>query len=320
MIAGAVCIPFLPIAQFPQLAPPQISVNSFYTGANATAVESSVTTILEEAINGVEGMRYMTSTSGNDGSSSINITFELTRPQDLAAVDVQNRVQGVMGRLPDEVKNTGVTINKVSTSFVLAAGFYSNDNRYSEEFISNYIDIYVKDAIKRIPGVADAQSSASANTRCACGSILPAWRPAASPPPMSSTRCNSRTSRSPPARWAPNRPRTSQMYQISVRALGRLTEVAQFDNIILEAGQQWRAGSAADVGHAELGAEDYSGKLRFNGYTGIGIGVSQLPTANALDVDKAVRAELRSPEADAFHRALRIRRRLRYHDLRRRLD
>jgi hydrophobic/amphiphilic exporter-1 (mainly G- bacteria), HAE1 family len=116
-----------------------------------------VTTILEQAINGVEGMRYMTSTSGNDGSSSINVTFELTRPLDLAAVDVQNRVQGVMGRLPDAVKNTGVTINKVSTSFVLAAGFYSNDNRYSEEFISNYIDIYVKDAIKRIPGVADAQ-------------------------------------------------------------------------------------------------------------------------------------------------------------------
>ena len=95
MIAGAVCIPFLPVAQFPDLAPPQVSVNAFYTGANAVAVESSVTTILEQAINGVEGMRYMTSTSGNDGSSSINVTFELTRPLDLAAVDVQNRVQGV---------------------------------------------------------------------------------------------------------------------------------------------------------------------------------------------------------------------------------
>ena len=157
VIAGAVCIPFLPIAQFPELAPPQISVNAFYTGANAQAVESSVTTLLEEAINGVEGMRYMTSTSGNDGSSSINITFELTRPLDLAAVDVQNRVQGVTGRLPDEVKNTGVTINKVATSFVMAAGFYSDGNRYSDEFVSNYIDIYVKDALKRIQGVADVQ-------------------------------------------------------------------------------------------------------------------------------------------------------------------
>ena len=112
---------------------------------------------MEEAINGVEGMRYMTSTSGNDGSSSINITFELTRPLDLAAVDVQNRVQGVTGRLPDEVKNTGVTITKVASSFVLAAGFYSEGNRYTPEFVSNYIDIYVKDALKRIDGVADVQ-------------------------------------------------------------------------------------------------------------------------------------------------------------------
>ncbi|MGB7556514.1 MAG: efflux RND transporter permease subunit, partial [Candidatus Korobacteraceae bacterium] len=157
VIAGAVCIPFLPIAQFPELAPPQISVNAFYTGANAQAVESSVTTLLEQSINGVEGMRYMTSTSGNDGSSSINIVFELTRPLDIAAVDVQNRVSGVLGRLPNEVKTTGVTVNKVSTSFIMAAGFYSLGNRYSNEFISNYIDIYVKDALKRVHGVADVQ-------------------------------------------------------------------------------------------------------------------------------------------------------------------
>ena len=153
VIAGAVCIPFLPIAQFPELAPPQISVNCFYTGANAQAVESSVTIILEEAINGVEGMRYMTSSSGNDGSSTITIVFELTRPLDIAAVDVQNRVSGVLGRLPNEVKTTGVTVNKVSTSFIMAAGFYSLDNRYDNEFVSNYIDIYVKDALKRVHGV-----------------------------------------------------------------------------------------------------------------------------------------------------------------------
>ena len=102
-------------------------------------------------------MRYMTSTSGNDGSSTITIVFELTRPLDIAAVDVQNRVSGVLGRLPNEVKNTGVTVNKVSTSFIMAAGFYSLNNRYDNEFISNYIDIYVKDALKRIQGVADVQ-------------------------------------------------------------------------------------------------------------------------------------------------------------------
>ena len=292
VIAGAVCIPFLPIAQFPELAPPQISVNAFYTGANAQAVESSVTTLLEEAINGVEGMRYMTSTSGNDGSSSINITFELTRPLDLAAVDVQNRVQGVTGRLPDEVKNTGVTINKVATSFVMAAGFYSDGNRYSDEFVSNYIDIYVKDALKRIEGVADVQifGERKYSMRLWLDPARLAARGLTATDVVSALQqqnvqiASGQVGAEPTAK--------TQMYQISVRALGRLTEAAEFDNIVLKPGSNGALVRLGDVGHAELGAEDYSGQLRFNGYNGIGIGVSQLPTANALDVDKAVRAEL----------------------------
>ncbi len=292
VIAGAVCIPFLPVAQFPELAPPQISVSAFYTGANAQAVESSVTTLLEEAINGVEGMRYMTSTSGNDGSSSINITFELTRPLDLAAVDVQNRVQGVTGRLPDEVKNTGVTITKVATSFVMAAGFYSDGNRYTDEFVSNYIDIYVKDALKRIQGVADVQifGERKYSMRLWLDPAQLAARGLTASDVVSALQqqnvqiASGQVGAEPTAK--------TQMYQISVRALGRLTEVAQFNNIILKPGSNGALVRLGDVGHAELGAEDYSGQLRFNGYNGIGIGVSQLPTANALDVDKAVRSEL----------------------------
>ncbi len=292
VIAGAVCIPFLPVAQFPQLAPPQVSVNAFYTGANAQAVESSVTTLLEEAINGVEGMRYMTSTSGNDGSSSINITFELTRPLDLAAVDVQNRVQGVTGRLPDEVKNTGVTINKVASSFVMAAGFYSDNNRYSDEFVSNYIDIYVKDAIKRIQGVADVQifGERKYSMRLWLDPARLAARGLTASDVVSALQQQNVQIASGQVGAEPTA--TTQMYQISVRALGRLTEVAEFDNIVLKPGSNGALVRLGDVGHAELGAEDYSGQLRFNGYNGIGIGVSQLPTANALDVDKAVRAEL----------------------------
>ncbi len=292
VIAGAVCIPFLPVAQFPELAPPQISVSAFYTGANAVAVESSVTTILEEAINGVQGMRYMTSTSGNDGSSNINIVFELSRPLDLAAVDVQNRVQGVQGRLPDEVKNTGVIINKVSTSFVLAAGFYSENNRYSEEFISNYIDIYVKDALKRINGVGDVQifGERKYSMRLWLDPSRLAARGLTASDVVSALQqqnvqiASGQVGAEPTAK--------TQMYQISVRAVGRLTEVDQFNNIVLKPGNNGALVRLIDVGHAELGAEDYSGKLRFNGYNGIGIGITQLPTANSLDVDQAVRVEL----------------------------
>src|SRR5579884_2508517 len=114
ILAGAIAIPTLPIAQFPVLAPPQVSVGSFYTGANSQAVESSVTTVLEQAINGAEGMRYISSSSGNDGSSSITATFDLTRDLDIAAVDVQNRASTALGRLPVEVQTTGVSVNKNS--------------------------------------------------------------------------------------------------------------------------------------------------------------------------------------------------------------
>ena len=292
VIAGAVCIPSLPIAQFPQLAPPQVSVTSFYTGANAQAVESAVTTPLEQAINGVEGMRYMTSSSGNDGSSSITITFELTRSLDIAAVDVQNRVSAVTGRLPNEVKTTGVVITKNASSFILAAGFYTADNRYTQRFISNYLDIYVKDALKRIKGVADVIIFGERKYSMRLWldpSRLAARGLTASDVVVALAQQNVQIAAGQVGQ-APA-PQT-QMFQISVRALGRLTEAAEFENIILKPGSNGALVRLKDVGRAELGAEDYSSVLRYNGYNAIGIGVSQLPTANALDVDKAVKAEM----------------------------
>src|SRR6266849_10370090 len=125
ILAGAVAIPTLPIAQFPTLAPPQVTVSAFYNGANAQTVETSVTTPIEQQINGVEGMKYMTSTSGNDGSSGIVVTFDITRDVDLAAVDVQNRVNQALGRLPSEVKNTGIFVTKSAAGWIFGAGVYS---------------------------------------------------------------------------------------------------------------------------------------------------------------------------------------------------
>src|SRR5215471_725116 len=155
ILAGAAVIPSLPISQFPDLAPPQVSVSSFYTGASAQTVESAVTQPLEQQINGAEQMTYITSSSANDGSSSIVATFDLNRDPDLAAVDVQNRVNTAQGRLPNAVKATGVSIVKASTNFVFGAAVYSPDGRYDPLFMSNYLDVYVRDALKRVPGVAD---------------------------------------------------------------------------------------------------------------------------------------------------------------------
>src|SRR5262250_2935540 len=140
ILAGAAVIPTLPVAQFPELAPPQVGVSSFYTGASAQTVESAVTIPLEQQINGAEGMKYVTSSSANDGTSSITATFDLTRDPDLASVDIQNRVNTAQGRLPNAVKQIGVTVQKSSQNFVFGAAVYSPDSRYSPLFMSNYLD------------------------------------------------------------------------------------------------------------------------------------------------------------------------------------
>jgi HAE1 family hydrophobic/amphiphilic exporter-1 len=153
ILAGAIAIPTLPIAQFPELAPPQVTVSAFYNGADAQTVETAVTTPLEQAINGVEGMEYITSTSGNDGSSAVTVTFDVSRNLDVAAVDVQNRISQAEGRLPNEVKQVGISVTKVSSNFVLAAAAYAEKGEYDPLFISNYLDRFVVDEIKRVAGV-----------------------------------------------------------------------------------------------------------------------------------------------------------------------
>ena len=292
ILGGAISIPSLPIAQFPQLAPPEVSVSSTYIGANAQTVESAVTIPLEQAINGVPGMKYISSSSGNDGSSVITVTFDSTRDVDLAAVDVQNRVNQALGRLPNEVKNTGIIITKQFSGFVLAAGVYADQGQYDSLFISNYLDVYVKDALKRVPGVGDTvifgerkyamrlwlDPSRLAARGLTATNVLAALQ-------EQNVQVAAGQVGQPPAR-------TGQDYQISVRAVGRLSETKEFDNIILKTGTDGTLVRLKDVGRAELGAEDYGTILRFNGHDSMGIAVTQLPGANALDVDRGAKLEL----------------------------
>src|SRR5918995_7490088 len=134
VLAGALAIPTMPIAQYPDVAPPQVTVAAVYTGANAETVETAVTTPLEQAINGVEGMLYMTSSSTNSGVASITVTFDITRDPDLAQVDVQNRVNQALGRMPADVRTTGITVQKQATGFVMAVGVYSPKSEYDSLF------------------------------------------------------------------------------------------------------------------------------------------------------------------------------------------
>ena len=292
VLAGAAVIPTLPIAQFPNLAPPQVGVTSFYTGASAQTVESAVTIPLEQQINGAEGMKYINSTSGNNGSSTITATFDLNRDPDLATVDIQNRVNTAQGRLPAAVKNVGITTAKTSQNFVFAAAVLADNNKYSRLFVSNYLDVYVKDSLKRIPGVADViifgERKYSMRLWLDPGRL--AGRGLTAPDVVNAL---SEQNVEIAAGQVGQQPAPEgQQYQISVRAVGRLSEASQFENIILKTNADGTLVRLKDVGRAEVGAEDYGTDLQFNGQDAVGLAVTQLSTANALDVHRRALAEL----------------------------
>jgi HAE1 family hydrophobic/amphiphilic exporter-1 len=292
ILAGAAVIPTLPIAQFPNLSPPQVGVSSFYIGASAQTVESAVTIPLEQQINGAEGMKYITSSSGNDGTSQILVTFDLTRDPDLATVDIQNRVNTALGRLPSAVKNVGITTQKSSQNFVFGAAVISDNNRYSTLFMSNYLDVYVRDALKRIPGVADVIifGERKYSMRLWLDPVRMAGRGLTAPDVVNALSEQNVEVAAGQVGQQPAVP--GQNYQFSVRAVGRLSEAAQFDDIILKTNGDGTLVRLRDVGHAELGAENYASDLQFNGQDAVGVAVEQLSTANALDVDRRALAEL----------------------------
>ena len=291
ILAGAVVIPTLPISLYPQLAPPQVTVSSNYVGANAQVVESAVTIPLEEQINGVEGMRYIDSASSTDGTSSITTTFRTNYDLNIAAVDVQNRVASAQGRLPQAVNSTGVTITKANSNFVFAAAFISPHKSYSDLFISNYIDVYVKDALKRVSGVGDVLIFGERKYAMRIW-LDPAKLAARSLTATDVVNAIAEQNVEIPAGQVGQPPADQkQAYQIPVRVVGRLTDPVQFNNIVIK---NTSAGIVLlkDVGRAQLGAETYSTDLRYNGQDAVGVGVQQLSNANALQVDRDAKATL----------------------------
>jgi len=291
ILAGAVCIPTLPISLYPQLAPPEVSVTSNYIGANAQVVESAVTIPLEESINGVEGMRYISSTSGNDGTSSVTATFQTGYDLNIAAVDVQNRVASAQGRLPAAVNSTGITITKSNNNFVFGAGFFTRDQRYSNEFISNYLDVYVRDTLKRVPGVGDVMIFGE--RKYAMRIWLDPNRLAARGLTAGDVTAALQEQNVEVAAGQLGQPPNNgkQDFQVSVRVVGRLTDPSQFDKIIIRNTPNGLI-LLKDVGHSEIGAETYSSDLKYSGHDAMGIGVQQLSNANALEVDRKAKAVL----------------------------
>ncbi len=291
ILAGAICIPNLPVAMYPTLAPPVVSVTADYIGADAETVEKAVTIPLEEAINGVEGMRYISSASTNSGNCEIDITFQTGYNLDIAAVDVQNRVASVEGRLPGEVVSTGIDVLKSNFNFVLGAGFFTRDGRYSSEYISNYLDIYVIDALKRVPGVGDVVNFSARKyaMRVWLDPVRLAARGLTATDVVNALEEQNVEVPAGQLGQPPADPK--QAYQIPVRVVGRLTSPEEFDNLIVKNSPNGLV-LLKDVGHAEVGAEDYATALKYQGHDAMGIGVEQLSNANSLEVDRKAKAAL----------------------------
>jgi len=293
VLAGLICYQLLPVAQFPEITPPQVVVTAAYPGASSKVVADTVTTPLEQQINGVAGMAYMSSISANDGTSTITITFEVGYPIDVAAVDVQNRITAASGQLPAIVNQGGVTIQKKNPNFTLAVNLSSPDGSVDLTTLSNFAYLQLADPLKRLPGVGDVvifgerrysmrvwldpdklanlgvtaldvkNAIANQNIQVAAGKL------GESPAPQGTA------------------------FEVQVNALGRLSDPAQFGEIVVRAGTSSEATvRLKDVARIELGAQQYGSSAHLNEAPSVFLGIFQAPNTNALAMDQAVRSKM----------------------------
>ncbi len=293
LMVGVISIPTLPVEQYPDISPLQVVVSANYIGASAEVVESTVTNLLEREINGVTGMRYISSISSDDGNTAITVTFQQGYNLDIAAVDVLNRVSIVTPQLPPEVQRTGITVRKQSSSVVMGMAIYSEEEGlYDDNFVSNYADLYVLDSLRRIEGVARIEPF---------GERRYAMRLWLDPTKMAARNISAQdlvdaieeqnlqigvgSIGQPPAV-------DGLSYQLTLRANGRLQDVSEFENIVVKTEADGTLIYLRDVGRAELGAENYSTFARYRQQGAIGYRILQTPGTNALETANQVKATL----------------------------
>ena len=291
-IAGTLAILSIPVAQFPPITPPSVQVSATYPGANAQVVSESVAAPIEAQVNGVEGMLYMSSTSTDTGAYTLSVTFAPGTDANLAQINVQNRLSLATPTLPTEVSQQGVTVRKQSTNMLMAVNLYSPGGQFDPIFISNYASINLRDAIARVPGVGDAQ---------VMGALTYSMRVWMDPNRMAALGIaaadvieaieNQNLQASAGQIGAPPVPENQQQ-QLTILARGRLDDPKQFADIIVRTNPNGGLVRLGDIGRVELGAQSYSSSSKLDGNPAATLVVYQAPDANALDVAKAVRAEL----------------------------
>lgn len=292
-LAGALAMVNLPIAQYPEITPPQITVAATYPGASADVVANNVAAPIEEQVNGADDMIYMYSSSSSTGDMTLNVFFDIGKDPELAQVDVQNRVDLALPQLPRSVQDEGVSIQKKSSAFMMVIAVYSPEDRYDDTYIANYANIYVLDALKRIPGAN--QSAIFGTPDYAMRIWLKTDRMAqlgitASDVQNAVANQNQQFAVGQIGQ-SPTGVAVEQSFAVTTK--GRLTEPSEFENIILRADTNGVAiVRLKDVGRAEFGQKDYSLRSTFQGKPATLLAVYQQPGANSIDVSNQVKATL----------------------------
>ncbi|NUA29813.1 efflux RND transporter permease subunit [Cupriavidus basilensis] len=292
-LGGALAMLSLPIAQYPDITPPQITISATYPGATGDVVANNVAAPIEQQVNGADNMIYMNSSSSSTGNFTLNVFFQIGTNPELAQVDVQNRVNLALPQLPSSVQAQGIQVQKKSSAFMMVIAIYSPTDRYDSTYIANYANIYVLDALKRVPGAN--QSSIFGNPDYAMRIWLKPDRMAQLGITASDVQKAVANQNQQFAVGSIGQSPTGAAVEQSfaVTTTGRLSDPAEFENIILRAAN----GEAAivrlkDIGRAELGRKDYSIRSKFQGKPATVIAVYQQPGANALDVSNQVRKTL----------------------------
>jgi HAE1 family hydrophobic/amphiphilic exporter-1 len=293
VLIGMFAYPSLPVAQYPPIAPPTVTVTAIYPGASAEVVADTVATPLEQEINGVENMLYMSSSSTGDGRLTITVTFGLGTDLDIAQVLVQNRVAAAEPRLPEEVRRLGLTTRKATPDFLMVVHLLSPDGSLDQSYVSNYALINIRDRIARLDGVGAANVFGSrdyamrvwidperaAARDLTAGEIVTALR-------ARNVQVAAGTVGAPPFNTG------GSAFELNVQTLGRLTDPAQFENIVIKTDAEGRPTKLSDVARVELGAQDYTVNAYLNNKSAVAIGIAQMPGSNALTTAENVIATM----------------------------
>lgn len=287
IILGLLSLFRLPLQQFPNIAPPAVLVTATYPGANAENILRSVIPSLEESINGVENMTYLTSTASNDGSLSITVYFQQGTDPDQAAVNVQNRVSQATSQLPAEVLQQGITTVKQQNSVISGLGIFSTDpTKYDQTFVTNYAQINIIPELKRIPGISSASIVGSSKDYSMRIWLDPAKMANYNLTPSEvMTAIQDKSLEAAPGRLGES---SEEPFEYIIKYKGKLTKPEEYANIGLRTNSDGSRLLVKDVARVELGTYSYSSFSRFNGHDGVAINVLQLPGSNANEIQIAI--------------------------------